>query len=1099
MPPPFLRLFGQPQLLSPTGACLALRTAKQVALLVYLAIEARDRAVSRDRLSELLWFGCAAERGRHSLSQGLTAIREHLGKDALTRNRDSVQLVTPLTTEIDALRNGSVAEIKEVEPLQGLEHVGSPEFAHWVERSREHLLANIRRILSDQINAARSEGNVTAVHERAEQLYRVDPTSDIAVYALAERALLNRDQRSAIRILRTHARTTRDTLGISPPEDLKTLLARIEQGAVRVPAPDPDLAGRAMRPEIFLGREAEIASLEALWAETRAGSLKSCVLVGAPGIGKSSLAHRFATSVTARAYPAWEVSCQEIGGNVPYAATSDLIRLLLRDRDVGGTDLHWLSEASRVVPEVRLRYSAVPHPPDIPADSVRIRMSEALFRMLTAIAEGDPCLLVIDNWQHIDPVSRDVFYLLVRRLAETPTLLVATYATDQGAQPDSAADFRLSGMDWSAQLEVGPLPDTQARQMVLQLVGDDGEVRASSAARAIARLSQGNPYLIEMLVSDWRTNGAESLVEQEGHGVLGGAALWRPPSPMRAAFARQYRGLSPDAQQLVRLLAVAGRTLTGDELARVVSLDARQIERAVLELIDRALLRVEDGAFGFRNRVHRAFVYHEMAEDARRYHHGRLAEFLESPAGPDSPRALEACHHFLKAGQARHACDVVLRAADVAVSHGAPREAARAVRAALVEADADVRSRLWLLLSRALAAEGKYREALDALGNWSDRAPHPSERVQAALTRAESIHRGRLADDSTIRSLVVEAERAARDHGSLADRVRALQLEAEVAAESGHLDELEATHERALAVLAESDGEPKALAQLTAGYVLLMLGKAEEALQSFRSASGVLRTLRLDPEVRKTLTGIGAAQWHLGDLRSAVASHEDAARLANTIGDENATASCWSNLGVVYSDKGEADAARECYRRALDSNRAAPSNRRTAEIYYNITALRMIEGDLDGAREAADRSTAAAAESQFWRLMRDAAIAQADVAVALGTPEAAWPRVDEAIAYSSGREDLFLSGHFERLRLQRLVAAGNVEQVRIAIQRVRHAQQRMPLRDRLELAVTEVWLDAQLKGLLPKYTDPRALTRLKELGLVGCLRILQLTGIVGSQ
>ncbi len=78
-----MRVFGPPALLGPDCYALKVRTKKQRALLVYLAVSRNSPGVSRDQLVDLLWPEVVPKRGRHSLSQGLTVIRGLLGADAI--------------------------------------------------------------------------------------------------------------------------------------------------------------------------------------------------------------------------------------------------------------------------------------------------------------------------------------------------------------------------------------------------------------------------------------------------------------------------------------------------------------------------------------------------------------------------------------------------------------------------------------------------------------------------------------------------------------------------------------------------------------------------------------------------------------------------------------------------------------------------------------------------------------------------------------------------------------------------------------------------------------------------------------------------------
>src|SRR3989454_12399187 len=135
-----------------------------------------------------------------------------------------------------------------------------------------------------------------------------------------------------------------------------------------------------------------------------------------------------------------------------------------------------------------------------------------------------------------------------------------------------------------------------------------------------------------MLRADWRTHRAKSLAAAEGSQDTGRIS-WTPPEDLRAAFARQYGGLSTDAQHVLQILSVAGKAMVPSELASLLGLQGGVVERAALEMLDRGVGRVEEGRLSFKNELHRAYVYHAMADDRRRYHHAQLAQLLA--ASPD--------------------------------------------------------------------------------------------------------------------------------------------------------------------------------------------------------------------------------------------------------------------------------------------------------------------------------------------------------------------------------------------------------------------------------------------------------------------------------
>src|SRR5256712_7492853 len=380
-----LKVFGSPQLVRGSRSLVRFRTKKHLAVLLYLHFEGRARSIPRDQLVDLLWPDAPAEKGRHSLSQALLAIRSRLGTDAVTGREQEVQLLAELPSDLSALRQGEVATVRVTEPLQGLDDCAGVEFAHWVDGARVRLKAQARDALRAALQETRAKGNLSEAHRLAAALYDVDPLCTDAVYALAERALLGGDTVAAVRLLKDQVRRAQAEPGTNPNPETARLLRRLERGerptflAQTSPPPPP---GRLSRPHVLVGREVELAQLEATWNRLGGGGYQTCLVTGAPGIGKSSLIRRFATSLEARAWPVFVVSCQEIGQGIPYAAVSDLITALGCDPAAGGTAPLWLAEASRVCPGLRTIYPGIPAAPEAPTESIRLRVAQAGLRLM---------------------------------------------------------------------------------------------------------------------------------------------------------------------------------------------------------------------------------------------------------------------------------------------------------------------------------------------------------------------------------------------------------------------------------------------------------------------------------------------------------------------------------------------------------------------------------------------------------------------------------------------------------------------------------------------------------------------------------------------
>ena len=406
-----LILLGMPQVRSEDDRVVRFRSKKHLALLVYLALHKRDKAVQRERLADFFWPDVERRHALQSLRQGLSDLRVKLGSDALAASYSDVRLLIDITADLDAeLRGTDTQNIPP--PLENLESCGSWRFAHWVEVTRDRMMSQIRSTLSAELSTAHADGRVEAVHERAEQLYSVDPYDETALQVLLEKRLSSGDRPGALRLCRKRILDLEESP--VPSAQMLASLRRFERAlfhnAPVAPEQEPGLSEEPKRPEVFVGRESQLDRLNALCGEVRNGRFRTCEIRGPDGIGKSSLLHRFSLLTTARGVPGFTVSCQEIGANIPYAAVSDLLDQMLRDSSVGGTDRIWLAEASRVAPGIRTVFTGIDEPPETPPETVRVRLGEAITKMLEAVADGGPMFLVFDDMHYMDPASREVLH-----------------------------------------------------------------------------------------------------------------------------------------------------------------------------------------------------------------------------------------------------------------------------------------------------------------------------------------------------------------------------------------------------------------------------------------------------------------------------------------------------------------------------------------------------------------------------------------------------------------------------------------------------------------------------------------------------------------
>ncbi|EYF01028.1 serine/threonine-protein kinase [Chondromyces apiculatus] len=151
------------------------------------------------------------------------------------------------------------------------------------------------------------------------------------------------------------------------------------------------------------------------------------------------------------------------------------------------------------------------------------------------------------------------------------------------------------------------------------------------------------------------------------------------PSSLRELVSRRLAGLSPGAQQLLRMASVLGRELEEVVLVSAAGVDDLGALEGLAELSRRHVLEpAEPGRLRFVHDKLREIAYGEIADEEKLRLHRAAALALEArfEASPDLPLAYpQLAHHFAMAGATDKALEYLERAGDQALTTGASGEA----------------------------------------------------------------------------------------------------------------------------------------------------------------------------------------------------------------------------------------------------------------------------------------------------------------------------------------------------------------------------------------------------------------------------------------
>ncbi|WP_455432836.1 helix-turn-helix transcriptional regulator [Streptosporangium soli] len=395
---------------------------------------------------------------------------------------------------------------------------------------------------------------------------------------------------------------------------------------------------------LFVGRAGELAALERVLAEARAGKSSTVFVGGEAGVGKTRLIREFAgRSGETRVLVG---GCLELGtGGLPFAPFTAVLRTLAREfgRDgisallPGGTT----GGLARLLPEFG--------EPDADGAEARARLFEQVLGLLERLAEHQPLLLVIEDAHWADRSTRDLLSFLVRyRRPEVRMLIVVTYRADDvhRKHPLRPLLAELGRLDRVSRLE---LPRLTRREVVQQAVGILDREPAELVIDTIYARSEGNPLFVEVLLSG-----------DGEHEAL--------PESLRDLLISSVERLPEETQELLRVASASGARIEHALLAAVAGLDDDALSATLRPAIAGNVLTFDREGYAFRHALIHEAVHDDLLPGERVRLHTRFAEALEADLEllPAPRGAIELAYHWYAAHDVTWALISAWRAAAAA-------------------------------------------------------------------------------------------------------------------------------------------------------------------------------------------------------------------------------------------------------------------------------------------------------------------------------------------------------------------------------------------------------------------------------------------------
>jgi signal transduction histidine kinase len=397
-----------------------------------------------------------------------------------------------------------------------------------------------------------------------------------------------------------------------------------------------DLPLQLLPPSRLVGRDGEVAALQAAFEEALAGRCRAVLVSGAPGVGKTALVDELRPMVTGR--DGWFVSGKfdqyrrDLEFDGVYQAFRALGRLLLAEPEdeltqVRGRILGAIGPNAGLLAAVVPEFTALLAVPPDAGDplTAQARAQHAAAGVVRAVASPKrPVVMFVDDLQWAGRTPLGFVDLVLSEMQVDGLLLVGAYREDDvdAAHPLTAPLSRWRDQTAVRHLRLANLPVPGSVAMVSEMLHVDREA-AMGLVEVIGPYTSGNPYETVELLGALRRGGVLTATAAgwRWDGAVVRAHVGR--SEMAGLPVAQVEALPAPSRAVLEAMACLGGWAELNLLSAATGEHAGVVEYALAPALEEGLLVAEAGE-----------------DRAVRFRHDRIREAILVGLDPERRRAL---------------------------------------------------------------------------------------------------------------------------------------------------------------------------------------------------------------------------------------------------------------------------------------------------------------------------------------------------------------------------------------------------------------------------------------------------------------------------
>ncbi|WP_171241170.1 adenylate/guanylate cyclase domain-containing protein [Ruegeria sp. HKCCA5491] len=693
----------------------------------------------------------------------------------------------------------------------------------------------------------------------------------------------------------------------------------------------------------FVGREREMSLFSATFDRCqRHGKGEVHIVLGEPGIGKTHLSEQVAELADSLSYAVHTGVVMDFGAREGHSAIQSVARSMLGLEATDNAETcaevaksaigkGWVSPSNATHLNALLELEQDPGLAEVYAvmdNATRLRgRRQVIDELIAACSQDSPLLIQIEDIHWATP---DILTACAHIAAATRDLPCVLLMTSRVEGDPIDRDWQL-GTEGAlvSKLELAPMGDDQARQLVEEFTGIDPELLDACVRRA-----GGNPLFLEQLLRNIDVLKRDSV-----------------PGSIQGIVQSRLDALDPSSRSAIQAASVLGQRFWPEVLNFILGkghLDTSTLIRS-------ALIREAGTDLMFAHALIRDGSYATLVKSERTRLHREAAKWFE-----ERDATLRA-QHLDRAG-ASNAAQAYLEAAENLILGFQYDEASPLIERALeLPAPDGVRFDLLCARGETHRLQGYSDDALREFKEAASLAETDEQTCRAYIGLAQTDRQASLYQEA-LDSLEI-AEAAAERCGSERDIAQINYVRGNIYFPLGQVEKALASNEKALTLARKLQS-----ARLEVG-ALSGFGDANFMNATMRSATGFYtqaveraREEGLVRDMAANLHNLSVARSYSGDVAQGKVDAQEAIEISQkyfAFVPECVAQTC---LGVAQTFLGEMDGALESFTLSAEIAARVGAKRLEAQALEHLARTQVYAGQKDQARETGRRAVDIALE-----------------------------------------------------------------------------------------------------------------------------------------